>query len=401
MRVSVVVAVYNSALYLEQCISSLQSQTYKDLEIVCVNDGSTDDSLTILSRLALQDNRISVYTKENEAKGAAPARNMGLDHISGEYVMVLDSDDFFEPDMIEKMVGKAVETEADVVICTARHYDHLNQCSGSIFNRPELQYAPEHEPFSWRDCPKYIFQIADFVAWNKLFRREFMEKNNLRFEGIPISDDQYPSVMGVVLAERIAIVNEPFINYRFNTGTSQVDSQSRHPEAAYKAVYSVVNRMRELGIFEEVKQSYCNIATLLMRQYFDRMRTIENVRFLYEKFREDVFPFLDMSGCNKDYFYDHRVGEWYEAVNKYSLDEIMFLAARAHGSDLTTAAMRFQAPLEKIKKGSTVAVVGKGIVGRYWYAQLVLSDLCKDIYWVSSKDEMPQNIYIDQVLIAE
>lgn len=401
MLVSIVVAVYNAAPYLEKCISSLQNQTFKELEIVCVNDGSTDDSLIILNRLASQDNRIRIYTKQNEAKGAAPARNMGLDHISGEYVMVLDSDDFFEPDMVEKMVNKAVDTEADVVICTAKHYDHLNQCSGSIFKRPELQYTPKMEPFSWRDCPQYVFQIADFVAWNKLFRREFMEKNNLRFEGIPISDDQYPSVMGVVLAERIAVINEPFINYRFNTGTSQVDSQSKHPEAAYKAVYSVVERMRELGIYEDVKQSYCNIATLLMRQYFDRMRTIENVRFLYEKFREDVFPFLGITECDKDYFYDHRVGEWYEMIMNYSLDEILFLAARAHGSDMTTAAMRFKVPIDEVHKGSTVAVVGKGIVGRYWYAQLVLLDICKEVLWIASKDELPKDKTVDQILIAK
>lgn len=401
MLVSIVIPVYNVAPYLEKCISSLQNQTHKELEIICVNDGSTDDSLTILTQIAESDGRIHVFSKENEAKGAAPARNMGLKYASGEYIMVLDSDDFFEEDMIEKLLNKALKTNADMVICTARHYDHFNQCSASIFKRPEFNYAPQKEPFSWKDCPQYIFQISEFVAWNKFFKRDFFEKNNLRFEGIPISDDQYPAVMGAVLAERIAIVDEPLINYRFNTGLSQMNSQSKHPEASYQAVFSVVNRMRELKIYDYVKQSYCNIAILLMRQYFDRMTSIENVRFLYNKFRDEVFPFLGAMNCDKDYFYDYRVGEWYEMITKCSLDELLFIAARAHGCDMTTAAIRFQVPFEDIRKGSTVAVVGKGIAGRYWYSQLILSDICKNVFWLSTIDELPKDVFVDKVLVAK
>ncbi len=401
MLVSVVVAVYNAGPYLEKCISSLQNQTYKDLEIICVNDGSVDESLSMLERFAQADRRIHIFSKENEGRGAAPARNMGVDHSNGVYVMVLDSDDFFEPDMVEVMVEKAESANADMVFCTARHYDHVNQCSGSVFKRPELQYAPPKEYFSWRDCPDYIFQIADFVAWNKLFKREFLKQNHLRFEGIPISDDQYPSVMGSVLAKRIAIVHKPLVNYRVNTGKSQVDSQSEHPEAAYAAVYSVVNRMREMGVYEKVKRSYCNIAILLMRQYFDRMKRIEDVRFLYDKFRNDVFPFLGAERLNLNDFYDHRVGEWYEMIMGHPLDDILFRSARAYGSSMTTASLRFKAPLESIKKGSNIAVVGKGIVGRFWYAELILSDLCGEIFWVSSQEDIPNGVRIDQILNAE
>lgn len=398
MLVSIVIPVYNSEKFLHKCIDSLREQTYKDIEMICVDDGSCDDSFSILCQYAEIDSRVVVLRKENEGKGAAAARNMGLDYINGEYVMVLDSDDFFEPDMIERMVKKAEESNADVVICTAKHYDHLNQCPGSIFKRPELQYTPDKEPFSWKDCPEHIFQIADFVAWNKLFKTSFFKKNGLYFEAIPISDDQYPSVMGSVLAERIVVIKEPFINYRINTGSSQVDSQSRHPEAAYEAVYSVVKRMRDMGVYENVKRSYCNIAILLMRQYFDRMRRIEDVRFLYEKFKQDVFPFLGAENLSADYFYDHRVGEWYEMLNAYALDDILFRSARAYGSGMTTASLRFKAPIERISKGSNVAVVGKGIVGRYWYGEIILSDLCNEVFWVSSKDELPKDKVIDQIL---
>lgn len=398
--VSVVVSVYNCENYIDQCIRSLMEQTYRDIEIICVNDGSPDSSLEHLEALQQEDSRIQVYSKENEGKGAASARNMGLEYTTGEYVLVLDSDDFFEPDMVETLVRKAEECNADLVITTADLFDNLYKRNNGICLRPELKWTPDKEPFSWRDCPDKIFQIADFVAWNKLFRRDFIEKNNIRFEAIAISDDQYPSVMGAVLAERIVVVNRPLIHYRMNTGSSQGSSQAKHPEAAYEATYSVVNEMRKLGIFEDVKQSYINLAIHLMRQYFDRMSKIEDIRLLYEKFRNEVFPFLGAEGLTSDYFYDHRVGSWYELITKHNLEEVLFLSARAYGGDMTTAALRFQVPLDEVEKGSTVAVVGKGIAGRYWYSQLILWDWCRKVYWVASEDDLPTDIKIDKILKA-
>ena len=398
--VSIVIPVYNCEKYIDQCINALLDQTYSNLEIICVNDGSSDSSLSHLEKFQQLDRRVQVYSKENEGKGAASARNMGLNYATGGYILVLDSDDFFEPDMVETLVFKAESTNADIVITTADLYDNLYNRNNGVCLRPELKWTPKKQPFSWRDCPDKIFQIADFVAWNKLFRRDFMEENNIRFEAIAISDDQYPSVMGSVLADRIAVVDRPLIHYRMNSGTSQGSSQAKHPEAAYEAVYSVVNEMRKIGIYDDVKQSYVNLAVHLMRQYFDRMARYEDVRFLYDKFKDDVFPFLGAEGLSSDYFYDPRVGSWYELVTKHSLEEVLFMSARAYGGDMTTAALRFRVPLDDIEKGSTVAVIGKGIAGRYWYSQLILWDWCKDVFWLSSETEIPKDMKIDKVIRA-
>lgn len=399
--ISIVIPVYNSAPYVSQCLDSLLQQTYDELEIICVDDGSTDDSLQILNEYAKKDMRIQTYTKKNEGKGAASARNMALNYATGDYVLVLDSDDFFEEDMVETLVSKAEEYQADMVITTANLYDNFYKRNNGICLRPELKWAPKKEPFSWRDCPEKIFQIADFVAWNKMFRRDFMEKNDLRFEAIAISDDQYPSVMGAVLADRICVIDKPLIHYRMNTGTSQGSSQAKHPEAAYEAVFSVVKEMRKLGIYEKVKKSYVNLAVHLMRQYFDRMARFEDIAFLYDKFRNEIFPFLGAEGLKSDYFYDPRVGEWYELVTTHTIERILFMSARAYGGDMTTAALRFHAPIEEIEKGSTVAIIGKGIAGRYWYAQLILSDYCKEVYWVSTESDLPTDKTIDKIIEAK
>lgn len=401
MLVSIIVPAYNCEKYIDQCINSLTGQTYQNLEIICVNDGSTDSTLIHLERLQSKDDRIQVYTKKNEGKGAASARNMGLDHAKGEYVLVLDSDDFFEPDMVEVLIDKATRYKADVVITTAELYDDLYEVSRGICRIPDLNLRPKKEPFSFRDCPKYIFQVGGLVAWNKLFRRELLEKNDIKFEAIAISDDQYPSIMGVLLAKKICIVEKPLIHYRTG-GESQSSARARHPEAAYAALFSVVERMRELGTYETVKQSYLNCVMTVMRQYFDQMETYKDILFLYDKFRKEIFPFLGAERLPQDYFYDQRLWAWYELITAHSLEEVLFLAARAYGGNMTTGVLRFQVPFEEIEKGSRVAVVGKGIAGRYWYAELLLSDWCKEIYWVDSTEELSSiNKKIDKILIAK
>ena len=398
--VSIVIPVYNSEKYLQQCLDSVANQTWKNLEIVCVNDGSKDDSLSILTAYAAIDNRIRVFTKENEGKGAASARNMGLANAVGDYIQFLDSDDFFEPDMVESLVRKAMDTEAEVVICRGQVFDEEQQKVLNILPHPDLQYAPERAFFCWRDCPEYICEIADNYAWNKLFKRQLLIDNDLSFTPIPISDDQDISMIAPVLARRVAVIDRAFINYRTGTGTSQCDSQTRHPEAAYQGTYTVVRRFRELGVWEDVKQSYLNVAIRLMREYFDRMNEYKKIEFLYHKYREEIFPMLEAEDLPEGYFHDHRIWDWYRLIMTKGLEEILFEAARACGGAMTTAPLRFQVPYSEIKKNSRIVLVGKGLVGRYWYSQLLLSNHCEVVYWTDSESNIPQNLLFDAVVKA-
>ena len=348
--VSLVIPVYNSAPYIRQCLDSIIQQTYEILEIICVNDGSMDDSLAILEEYAAKDNRIRIFSKENEGKGAASARNLGLKKATGEYIQFIDSDDFFAPDMIETLVSKAVNTDADVVICRGQIFDDEKQCVTGKLPHPDLQYAPDKPSFHWRECPEYICEIADNYAWNKLFKRKLLMDCDLSFTPIPISDDQDISMVAPVVAERVAVVDRALINYRVGTGKSQCDTQTKHPEAAYEGTYSVVNRFKDLGVYEHVKQSYCNVEIRLMREYFDRMTELDKVKFLYHKYRNEIFPMLGASNLPQGYFHDSRVEDWYRMIITTSLEEILFASARAGGGMMTTAPLRFQVPYEAIKK---------------------------------------------------
>ena len=203
-----------------------------------------------------------------------------------------------------------------------------------------------------------------------------------------------------VLAGRVAVIDRAFINYRTGTGTSQCDSQTRHPEAAYEGIYSVVKRFKEMDVWEDVRQSYLNVAIRLMREYFDRMNEYHVLEFLYNKYRDEIIPFLEAEDLPEGYFHDHRIWEWYSLIRKKSLPEILFDSARASGGPMTTAPLRFQVPYDEIEKNSRIVLVGRGMVGRYWYSQLLLSDYCEVVLWVSLEDEVPDGLEYDQVVTA-
>ncbi len=334
-EISVVVPVYNSEKYLGQCLDSLLSQTYDDLEIICVDDGSTDTSPEILKEYAARDRRIKIHTKANEGKGAASARNLGMDYAGGAYIQFLDSDDFFEQTMLERMHQKAVETDADIVICGADRYDEKESRITRGYTSINLSLAPNKDSFSWRDVPDILYQMADTVTWNKLYKKSLLDENHLRYEAIPISDDQYVPALGLLYAKRLAVVDQALVHYRFNTGSSQVDTYSRHRDSSYRAAYSIIDRMKQEGIYPEIKRSYLCTAVRLLRDYLDAMATFEDFDYLYNKYQDEVLPRFEAVGLPEGYFYDRRLDEWYQMVTHESIGEILFRVARAYSNETT------------------------------------------------------------------
>ncbi|HFI0430083.1 TPA: glycosyltransferase family 2 protein, partial [Streptococcus suis] len=119
--ISVCVPVYNSSTYLKECIESIRNQTFKDLEIICVDDGSTDNSLEILKEFQKLDPRIQLIVQERNM-GVGAARNRAIDLASGQYMSFIDSDDFIEPEMFEELYNKAIEKDAEIAICDVNLY---------------------------------------------------------------------------------------------------------------------------------------------------------------------------------------------------------------------------------------------------------------------------------------
>ena len=163
--ISVIVPVYNAEKWLEKCIESILNQTYKDIEVLLINDGSKDNSLEICRKYENLDSRIRVFDKKNE--GVSKARNLGLDNAKGKYVQFVDSDDFIEPDMCEKLLDAI--TNADMSICGMRIWK-----GGKVLREPHIK----NKTYNLRKRIDYYFELRkiNLGPCNKLYIRSLIDE---------------------------------------------------------------------------------------------------------------------------------------------------------------------------------------------------------------------------------
>lgn len=258
-KVSVIIPVYNVKEYLEECLNSVINQTLKDIEILCVDDGSTDGSFDILLKYIKKDSRIKVLRQKNQ--GAGVARNQALKIANGDYLAFLDGDDFYNLDYIEKMYKKSDSTKADIAICSANRF---NTCTCKFEEMPwalNIKYLPEDKfVFNYKDMPNYIFNFAQNWNWNKLYRRSFIKKNKIKFQPLYRTNDLLFTCMALVKADKIITVQEPLVNYRIGMKTNSQSTNHLHPYDFYKAFSELRKLLIKSGIYKECRQSYRNHA---------------------------------------------------------------------------------------------------------------------------------------------
>lgn len=177
--VSIILPCYNVAPYLDECLESLVRQTWEDLEIICVNDGSTDDTPAVLRGWAEKDARIRVIHQENG--GAFSARNAGLDAAAGEYIGFVDPDDYVDTSMYARLVETAQRHGAEVAACG---YTSFSEEDGTVMEDAGHAPEPGFEPDAKKSCfsGESVWLRMDVVVWNKVYRRSFFEENGLRMK---------------------------------------------------------------------------------------------------------------------------------------------------------------------------------------------------------------------------
>ena len=216
--ISVIVPVYNVESYVAECIESIQNQTYMNLEIILVNDGSTDASGDICDKYAAYDERIQVIHKENA--GVSAARNTGIESANGDYIGFVDSDDYIAPTMYEDMLKLMVEHDLDIIECTAfrnngdTNIEGCNDGSLEIFNRDEALKMAMY------DC---------FVAvWSQLYKRRVI--SDVRFPVGRKFEDSAVSYLFIANTKRVGHINRCLYYYRLNpnsTTQTSFDAKSR------------------------------------------------------------------------------------------------------------------------------------------------------------------------------
>ena len=293
VKASVIIPVYNVEKYLRECLDSVTRQTLNDIEVICVDDGSTDGSLKILQEYTEKDKRIKVVSQQN--KGAGTARNRGLTLAKGKYLYFMDSDDYCDKELLKKTVDMAEETGADIV---AFHYYVFDE-QGNMEKRNGYQKGKVpavQKVISYRDLPDCIMSFINPTPWNKLYRRSFVENAGIRFEEISSTNDITFAGVSVAMAEKVALLNENLLYYRKGHSGTITSKKTKNLNNVFIAVESAVRQAEKIPYKEEILSSIRRFAVgnlyFGMKNYVQDIRTAmaeeyyNNVRQL---FHEELF----------------------------------------------------------------------------------------------------------------
>ena len=239
--ISVVIPAYNIADYIERGLSSVQSQTYRNLEIIVVDDGSTDGTGEICDRIASGDERVSVIHKDNG--GPAEARNVGIARAKGSYLGFVDGDDWIDSDMYEKMLGALKEQGADIAICRYRHVYKTHTEDQSV-DRAVLFEGQEALQYYVQETEEYAIQNA---AWNKLYKKVILE--NIVFPAGKWYEDIMFATMALSRANRCIYLDTACYNYIIDREGSIMNTQinPRTFTDQIPAYYEKTKFLKELG----------------------------------------------------------------------------------------------------------------------------------------------------------
>ncbi len=252
-KISVIVPVYNVEEYLEQCLESIIGQTYKNIEIICVNDGSTDKSSLILNKFACKDNRIKIINQPNQ--GLSAARNTGIKHATGEYISFIDSDDFVSTTLYETL---AEYLPAEIICFNAEAFGDI-QIPQTIQNNLKCHFKGENE------ITDKIILKTNVYAWNKLYKTEIIKKYNIEFPyGLYFEDFVFlwDYMLKIKKAYYLNTGNYYFYRQRQNSIMNNCSGKSIHHLYAWHNLYK---RLQKQNILAQHKHSIIKLFEIYFR----------------------------------------------------------------------------------------------------------------------------------------
>lgn len=304
-KVSVIMAVYNAAEFLEECLDSVLAQTLKDIEIICVNDGSSDNSAEILERYKEQDPRIKIISQPNQGAGAA--RNAGMTAARGEYLSFLDADDFFEPDMLQSAYDTAHNAAADVCVFGANRFSQTTRQYKKCSFAFRSQLFPEENPFSPQaeNARENIFRMFNGWAWDKLFRREYVQGIGLQFQNLRTTNDMFFVFIGLARAEKIVTLDRIFAHQRTDVGTSLSRTREKSWDCFYTALLAMQAELKKQDLYHCYERAFVNWA---LNFSLWQLNTMHGDCFgrTYNLLKKEGFERLDITRHARGYFFSKK-----------------------------------------------------------------------------------------------
>ena len=295
-KVSVIIPFHNKKKYINECIETIINQTLKEIEIICIDNGSTDDSLDVLKKYAEVDERITVI-KQN-IQNCGNAKNIGLSFAKGNYLSFLDSDYSFDLNMLEEMYEELIKQQVDIIICPFKIFN----VDDGIFKKPTVietlrfDFLPKNNFFSINDISKNIFQFCSEWTLDKMFRTSFIKSNKIQFLNIEKFNDYHFTFLALCSAKSIIATKKIILIKK----VEPILSKSIDPNIISSCLITSVNNLKanlkRTGFFFLVKESFwkwVNIFCTIQIKYLDK----DSKEYIFNNLLEklNLHDFIDES----------------------------------------------------------------------------------------------------------
>ena len=280
-KVTVIIAIYNAEKYLKETLDSLASQTYDNMEIIFVEDGSTDASRAILARYSVKDDRIRVLHQEYRSSNSSRAFNMGIDHAKGDYVLLLNDYDIFEPDLVECAVKKADSTGADVVLFDAWLYDGDTRTDRYVDLYLNRNLLNGRNSFTPRKRTRDLFSFISGATFTMLISRNMLNIYNIRLRDLDGAPDLEFSFLALACAENAAVCYRRLVHNRRYADYNHRTRLAEWPETVCEAYMNLHRELNQRALFDTYKVAFVNKVMEEIEYSLKMMRDEDNFLKLY------------------------------------------------------------------------------------------------------------------------
>lgn len=292
-RASIIIPCCNAEKYLSDTLRSAQSQTERDIEIICADNNSTDSTRDILEKAAQEDSRIRIL--EEKTPGEGPARQAGLAAATGTWLYFLDADDLMETQLLERAIATGEGKDADLVVfrtCTLNDKTGEVMPIGYSYLRDWLpQDMDVFDPHEW---PKRILNSFQNWVHNKLFRASFVHEHNLAFQPVHRTADLLFTCRALTEAHRIVLLDEFLHRYRINNANSAMATSDSYPLDFYEALMALRDTLKEQGTWDLYHDSYISWAAISVIANLETARSLEGFTTIADKMKDGGLKELDL-----------------------------------------------------------------------------------------------------------
>jgi glycosyltransferase involved in cell wall biosynthesis len=319
-EISLIVPMHNAAGTIGELIGSIQAQTFEYFEAIFVDDGSTDDTASVVADAAIRDERLRLVTQVNAGPGAA--RNAGMRAARGRYLMFADADDVLLPDAMKHAFGRAEDAQADIVVFQMQHEDVQ---TGKISPSPD-RWDPARFPAVFAGTDKADCLFTQFKNWppDKLFRRSFIEEHDLVFPPLYRTEDLPFTCEALAIAQRIAPLDEELYRYRVNQADSSTSTRDDHPLDFLEACRLFHRYLVNNNLLETFRVDYTRWVGLCVYVNLMELRTYEGFHTVFDALKHGGLADFELLGQPDSAFLRPIHGQVVRAIDTQFFEHFLF-----------------------------------------------------------------------------